>query len=74
MLALIVGMVWLQMPVHADRGVGVSLGSISIDEVLRPGGSYGLPVLGVLNSGDEASEYLVTVSYDEQQAGAGAAT
>jgi hypothetical protein len=49
--------------VHADRGVGVTLGEIVVEERLAPGGSWELARLGVLNTGDEPGAYEVTVSY-----------
>ena len=52
-------------PLYADRGVGVTLGSISIDERLAKGGGYSLPTLGVINTGDEAGEYEVVISYHQ---------
>jgi hypothetical protein len=48
---------------HADRGVGVNLGRIRIEDHLKPGGSYSLPVLGVVNTGDEPSEYEVVINH-----------
>jgi hypothetical protein len=53
--------------VHADRGVGVNLGRIEISDRLAPGGGYDLPTLGVINTGDEPSEYEVVMSYFEDQ-------
>jgi len=49
----------------ADPGVGVSLGRIEIADKLRPGGSYTLPSLSVLNTGDEPGDYAVGISYLE---------
>lgn len=53
--------------VYADRGVGVNLGRIEIEEELTPGGAYGLPALGVLNTGDEPGDYEVEVTYLHDQ-------
>jgi hypothetical protein len=47
---------------HADRGVGVNLGRIDINDRLRPGGVYSLPILGVSNTGTEAAAYEVVIS------------
>lgn len=52
---------------EADRGVGVSLSRIDVADVLRPGGSYSLPSLGVLNTGDEPGDYEVRIGYVEGQ-------
>jgi len=51
----------------AKIGVGVGLGKIQIDEELSPGGIYKLPTLPVLNTGDEAGEYQVEVTYLSDQ-------
>jgi hypothetical protein len=48
---------------YADRGVGVTLGEIVVEDRLAPGGSWELAHLGVLNTGDEPGAYEVTVSY-----------
>ena len=51
----------------AKIGVGVGLGKVQIDEELSPGGIYKLPTLPVLNTGDEAGEYKVEVTYLSDQ-------
>lgn len=51
----------------AQVGVGVNVGRISVDEVLSPGGSYTLPRIGVINTGGQASEYSVRVTYRADQ-------
>lgn len=51
----------------AKIGVGVGLGKIQIDEKLSPGGIYKLPTLPVLNTGDEAGEYKVEITYLSDQ-------
>jgi len=51
----------------AKMGVGVNLGKIEIDEPLKPGGVYQFPSIGVINTGDEAAEYRLTVTYHEKQ-------
>lgn len=53
--------------VLAKLGVGVGLGKVSIDQTLAPGGIYRLPTLPVLNTGDEPSDYEVTVTYLSEQ-------
>jgi hypothetical protein len=52
---------------HADRGVGVNLGRIEIDDRLLPGGAYNLPTLGVINTGDEPGEYEVVITHQQDQ-------
>lgn len=51
----------------AKVGVGVGLGKVNIDEPLSPGGIYNLPTLPVLNTGDEAGEYEVEITYLSEQ-------
>lgn len=53
----------------ADRGVGVSVGEMKVETVLSPGSSYKLPPISVVNTGDEHSDYLVSIGYlvDQQQ-------
>ena len=45
----------------ASIGVGVGTGKIELDEILRPGLDYSLPPITVINTGDEASEFILTV-------------
>lgn len=51
----------------ARVGVGVNLGKIEIDEPLKPGGIYNFPSLGVINTGDEAGDYEIEVTYHQDQ-------
>lgn len=53
--------------VYAGLGVGVGVGKVQIDEKLRPGTVYKLPPLSVLNTGDEVSDYEITIEYHETQ-------
>ena len=57
------------MPGEADRGVGVSTGEMTIETLLSPGASYSLPTIAIINTGDEPSEYRVSIGYlvDQQQ-------
>lgn len=52
---------------QARIGVGVQAGKIQINEHLKPGGIYGLPVLPVVNTGDESGNYGVSIEYLEYQ-------
>jgi hypothetical protein len=63
----VAALAFLGMPAVADRGVGVSLGSISVDDRLARGGSYHLATLGVINTGDEPGEYEVRVTHLDSQ-------
>jgi len=51
----------------ARVGVGVGSGKINVDQILKPGMIYQLPVLPVINTGDETSEYEITIQYHTQQ-------
>lgn len=51
----------------ATIGVGVLTGKIVVDQELNPGVIYNLPDLVVVNSGDEASDYSVTIQHRENQ-------
>ena len=51
----------------ASVGVGVNLGKIEIDESLKPGGIYNLPLIGVINTGDEAGDYELEITYHQDQ-------
>ena len=68
-LVLLVFALSLLLPsiVSANIGVGVGTGKIIADQALRPGASYVLPPLVVINTGDEASDYAVNLQYREGQ-------
>jgi hypothetical protein len=51
----------------ATIGVGIGAGKITLDEELTPGSIYQLPSLPVLNTGDEPSDYAVSIEYNEVQ-------
>ena len=51
----------------ASVGVGVNLGKIEIDKPLKPGGIYNFPSLGVINTGNEAGEYELEITYHQDQ-------
>lgn len=53
--------------VYSKIGVGVGTGKIQVDDKLKPGLIYELPPLMVLNTGDESSEYGMSVTYHEKQ-------
>lgn len=58
---------WGFNTVLARIGVGVGVGKIQVDEDLRPGVIYNLPPVTVLNTGDEASDYELSIEYHEKQ-------
>jgi len=51
----------------ADIGVGVGAGKITLQKSLEPGGGYELPLLPVLNTGNEPGEYGISVEFNERQ-------
>ena len=64
-LAIIV--ILLVQPCSAKVGVGVGTGRITVDELLMPGGTYKISSMSVINTGDEASNYSVKVTYLYEQ-------
>lgn len=66
---LLLGLVACLIPgtISAQAGVGVNLGNIQVDEDLAPGGRYYLPFVGVINTGQGASDYSVRVNYRPDQ-------
>lgn len=54
-------------PASARVGVGVTTGKIQVDERLMAGVIYKLPVFQVINTGDEASDYSVSIEFRENQ-------
>lgn len=57
----------LAVPAVASIGVGVGSGKVTVQEPLKPGGIYELPAMPVLNTGDEPSEYGVSIEFNETQ-------
>lgn len=53
--------------IYAKIGVGVATGKIIVDQILHPGSIYQIPALTVVNTGDEAGDYAVGISYLEKQ-------
>ena len=53
--------------VGADRGVGVDVGQLAVGRTLEPGQSYDLPRIGVTNTGDETTEYGLSVGHLDGQ-------
>lgn len=53
--------------VLAKIGVGVGSGKIQVEDKLKPGTIYQLPPLTVLNTGDEPSDYGLSIEYHEKQ-------
>jgi hypothetical protein len=52
---------------HAGSGVGVNVAKIEVSDLLRPGGGYTLPPVGVINTGDQPGDYEVYVTYLHDQ-------
>lgn len=53
--------------VQARVGVGVGSGKIELNDQLRAGGIYDLPVLPVINTGDEETDYTIKVAFRNDQ-------
>lgn len=51
----------------AKIGVGIGTGKIVVDQKLKSGIIYSLPSLTIVNTGDEDSEYKVSISYHTDQ-------
>ncbi|MDQ5938789.1 MAG: hypothetical protein QG603_589 [Patescibacteria group bacterium] len=64
---LVVISLFLPLFSFATIGVGVLTGKIVVDQELKPGVIYNLPDLVVSNSGDEVSDYSVTIQHREKQ-------
>jgi hypothetical protein len=66
---LLLGTLFLTMPtpILAKIGVGVGSGKIQVEEKLKPGMIYELPPIDVLNTGDEAADYEMSVAYHQDQ-------
>jgi hypothetical protein len=64
---LAASLISLPLSALASVGVGVNLGKINIEEDLKPGGIYKFPVIGVINTGDEAGNYELAVTYHQDQ-------
>lgn len=66
-ILLLVAVFFLPLGVFASVGVGVNLGKINIEEPLKPGGIYSFPVIGVINTGDQAGDYELAITYHQDQ-------
>lgn len=53
--------------VNARVGVGVGSGKIELNDPLQAGGIYDLPVLPIINTGDEESGYKIKVAFRNDQ-------
>ena len=51
----------------AGVGVGVNVARIAVADLLKPGGGYTLPSVGVINTGDQSGDYEVYVTYLHDQ-------
>lgn len=65
-LALL-ALVLVPQPSSATVGVGVGAGKITLQAPVAPGGVYQLPPIPVLNTGDEPSDYGMSVEFNETQ-------
>jgi len=67
MLALLLVLSITSLAYAQEIGVGINLGKISVDEPMMPGGSYGLPSINIINTGEVTSNYEMGVSYHQNQ-------
>lgn len=65
--AVIITALILPFVTFGSIGVGVGTGKIQVDEPLKPGLIYTIPSLTVVNTGDEPSEYTVSIDYRGNQ-------
>jgi hypothetical protein len=47
----------------AERGVGVTVGEIAVNDNVKPGGQYTLPQIGILNTGSQAEDYHLGLAF-----------
>lgn len=59
--------IFASVPSFAKVGVGVGTGKIYVDEPLKPGTIYTLPVITVLNTGDDTTTYGTRIAYHQDQ-------
>lgn len=64
---LVVIFIFTPSVASAASGVGVGTGKIMLDETLVGGTAYSLPAITVYNTGDEASDYEMEVTFNERQ-------
>ena len=64
---LLVGFFLFSSSAFAKIGVGVNTGKIYVEEKLKAGMIYQLPPITIINTGDEPSEYEVSISYHQDQ-------
>jgi len=64
---LAISLFFIPSSAGAGVGVGVNLGKIEIDEPLKPGGIYNLPIIGIVNTGDEEGDYELEITYHSDQ-------
>ncbi len=67
MLVLLLVLSGTSLAYAQDIGVGINIGKISVDEPMMPGGSYGLPSINIINTGEVTSNYEIGVSYHRNQ-------
>jgi hypothetical protein len=67
LIACLILAAWLAAPSAASVGVGVDTGKIELNEALVPGGVYRLPAIGVVNTGDELTQYRVNITFMDNQ-------
>ncbi|HBO16451.1 MAG: hypothetical protein UR69_C0003G0063 [Candidatus Moranbacteria bacterium GW2011_GWE2_35_2-] len=67
LVLILAGVVFIPGIILASLGVGVGTGKIEFDQPLKMGGIYISPPLNVINTGDEAADYGVSIEYKQDQ-------
>jgi len=58
----------LPLALDANRvGVGVTTGVVKLEELIKPGKTYNLPSIGVVNTGEVPANYLLSITFDFDQ-------
>jgi hypothetical protein len=67
LLSLGIFMIMVESTAAATIGVGVGTGKINLDEAIKPSTTYKLPSIAVFNNGDTASDYEMSIEFNEVQ-------
>lgn len=67
LLIFLLSSLFILSPVYGSVGVGVGTGKIVLDELLKPGLGYELPPITVYNTGDEGSDYYLSIEFSTKE-------
>ena len=67
LLIFLLSSLFVLSPVYGSVGVGVGTGKIVLDELLKPGLGYELPPITVYNTGDEGSDYYLSIEFSTKE-------